>query len=342
MNLLLGNILGSSSLLAMAPFMVFVGTTTEEEPAGELHRYWRVLITENQSGNLSSIVELQMHDEPFGPDLCEGGTALADSEFSTPLYEMEHAFDDTIADRNSGTGDRWASTDTTLPHYIGYDFGVGVEKSIESISYIDPLGAYTTQAVKDIEVQYSDDGSSWTTYWSVADIVPSVFGFHRFHRVDPDPYSGSPHGAHSYWQVRVAQAQDTGNTAMAELEFRATPGGADQATGGSAASKDFFSSDPTYNADKAFDNNASTFCASNTAAVETGGWWIRYDFASPVECGQVSWKSRGDAFAENNIYVGAVLWADSSSGPWTIAWGIPAQPTWTLGEERDFTDPYYG
>jgi hypothetical protein len=308
-------------------------------------RYWRINVTANQPASGSTVTSMagvQMHDTDFGPNLCVGGTVGADSE-SDSNYLKGNAFlsNNTVGD--NGSGDRWASGSGAFPHWLSYDFGSN--KIITSVSFFGPINANKSQVPYDFDVQFSFDNSTWSTYWSVSSNLASTgFQFFRAFKTTPTYSGGAPHGSHSYWRIAVGatlEAAGLGLAAVAEIEFRAIPNG-NQATGGTAASKDYFQTNSTYQPSMAFDNNTSTIVAGDTAARTSGNhWWIRYNFPAPINNSSVRWRSRSDSFPENNIRFGAVQWSDSTSGPWTTAWGIPEQGTWTLGEMREFSDPWY-
>lgn len=82
--------------------------------------------------------------------------------------------------------------------------------------------------------------------------------------------------SHKYWRIDIA-ASNTTLIGISEIEMRASPGAADQCTGGSASASS--NAGAGFEADKAFDNSSSTRWAT-TNGVATG--WIQYTFASPV------------------------------------------------------------
>lgn len=81
------------------------------------HRYWRLLISANEIGNISGLAALEMAATPAGSDQCTGGTALTSSY--RVGNEPALAFD---GDDNT----KWISENVSLPSYIGYDFGAEV------------------------------------------------------------------------------------------------------------------------------------------------------------------------------------------------------------------------
>jgi hypothetical protein len=102
-------------------------------------------------------------------------------------------------------------------------------------------------------------------------------------------YAGSPHGAHAYWRFVSLRADNDDAVALAAMQFRAAPGGADQATGGTPTASSSW--DGILAPDKAFDDNAATLWS----AANNSNWgWLRYQFAAPVEIGEVAIIARSD------------------------------------------------
>jgi hypothetical protein len=95
--------------------------------------------------------------------------------------------------------------------------------------------------------------------------------------------AGSPHGTHAFWGVRMLTNHGGARFTLGEMEIRATPGGADQCTGGTPyASSEY----PTFGlAANAFDNDpANTWKAADGPIVPT---LVGYLFAAPVAAAAV-------------------------------------------------------
>lgn len=297
------------------------------------HRYWRVHISAVSSGNLAAITELQMYEGYFGQNLITGGTVAADSNFVD--YPASSAVDgglqDTAASSNTSV---WASANSSLPHWLSYDFGSA--KAITAVGIHGRVASQIAQMPTDLTVQYSDDNSTWTTAWSHTGLSWSSFEYKRLSQNSAPPHSGSPHGSHSYWRIFVNQPEGTAAIAITELEFRATPGGGDQASGGSGVASSTFSG--SFPVSQAFDNSGSTFW-HNGSSIEWA--WVRYDFASPVSVAQIAITARNTGSPVAGPTNIAIQYADSSSGPWTTAWNVIGEAAWSLSEVRTFTDPNY-
>lgn len=116
------------------------------------HRYWRISITGNGGNTTLALSELVLRTETDGPDRATGG-----SPFGT-LNPTASAFDQI---------ETTEASDTTTTGTIGYDFGVSSVKGIMEVQVWGPTDP--TMAPSGFVVQYSDDGASWSTAWSVSD-----------------------------------------------------------------------------------------------------------------------------------------------------------------------------
>lgn len=142
---------------------------------------------------------------------------------------------------------------------------------------------------------------------------------------------------HKYWRVKFFTNNGSAVTSVAELQMRATPGGADQCTGGTASASTEFNG--TLTAAKAFDDTLTgdSFWASNGAYVD--GQWLRYEFATPVEVQEIALFERvGEATQAPRS--GAVEWSDDGSA-WTQAWTWSTYGWRSVSDGRVFTNPAY-
>lgn len=91
---------------------------------------------------------------------------------------------------------------------------------------------------------------------------------------------------HAYWRIYVtANSSGTNSTEVAEVQFRAAAGGADQATGGTAIQQ----AGSTGVAARAFDDSTATYWTDSTAYPK----WVGYHFAAPVSVAEVAITSGG-------------------------------------------------
>lgn len=134
-----------------------------------MHTYWRLHITTTQgsSGGVVTIGEIEMRPYPGGPDQCSGGSASADGFYTSANYgplPPPNAFDGV-----NTIGASWVSAVASLPHWIAYQFPAPVDVGEIVIGW-PPSYGYPQEQPKDVALQYSDDGSSWTTRqsWTLA------------------------------------------------------------------------------------------------------------------------------------------------------------------------------
>lgn len=123
--------------------------------------------------------------------------------------------------------------------------------------------------------------------------------------------------AHRYWGLDMfARAGSGDGIAVAELEMRGSPGGADLCSGGTAGG----SATSGTTVAQAFDNDTTTGCYNGA----TGGGFSRltYDFGSPVSIVEMVVTTPGAAYFRPGATYGPafcrVLWSDNGS-------------TWNLG-----------
>lgn len=304
------------------------------------HRYWRINSTANGGATETAIVELQMYESEFGPNVCTGGTASASSNLTG--YGPEDAFDGFLGDTGTSSSIISAWAGATNAEWLAYDFGLGNDKEIVAIGIHGRQSAWTTQMPTAFSVQYSDNGSTWTTAWSESGLSWSAREFKRF--VDPgytEPsYTGSPWGTHVYWRLCIMEPiSGAVAPAIAEVENRATPGGADQTSGGTATAESIFSG--SFPASNAFDGNASTLWSSANTSGPRAFTWVQYQHSSAVSWAQLVLKARNDTAANTSPANIAWQFADSSSGPWTTVMVQNGLAAWSLGETRTYTDPNY-
>lgn len=124
------------------------------------HRYWRVYCAHNNnnSGGYFQINELEMHTTVGGSQACTGGTAISSTAYSG--YPASQGFDGLLTDAKG-----FCSAGGP-PAWLGYDFGAGNTVTIVEVamySYSTTLGSKPNT----FTVDYSDNGSTWTTAWYV-------------------------------------------------------------------------------------------------------------------------------------------------------------------------------
>lgn len=136
--------------------------------------------------------------------------------------------------------------------------------------------------------------------------------------------------AHTYWRLNVsANAGDVNFLAIAEIEMRATVGGADECTGGTPSAS---ASDGSAPASNAFDNNATTRWSTPSGTL-TG--WIRYQFASPVDVAQYTIQAHPTTPLRSPMDW-ALEYSDDGT-TWVPVETRQGISSWTNGEIKSYT-----
>lgn len=305
-------------------------------------RYWQVFITSNNGdADYTALARVEMYSSALDGagriDRCTGGTPIFSTQGgfgNNPSQYADKAFDD-----NNAT--IWATAFPTssnrINSSIGCDFGSPI--AIDRFA-IRSTGSLLALMPQDMSLQYSYNGVTWATLFSPASQTSWLVNQQRLFTApgfSPGSYSGSPHGEHRYWRIYSSIAQDGGfGISIAEAQFRATPGGSDQSTGGTFSASSSF--DGSVTAGKAFDNDNATLWAS---AHSPNGAWLKCDFGAgnPVAVSEVAMRARAGSFFAQIPDRGTIEFSDDDTN-WSTAWEFDF-PAFTDGEEKVTTDPAY-
>jgi hypothetical protein len=284
------------------------------------HRYWRLAISQNAGdASLTCVGELEFHSTVGGADITGSGTAISGGS-GAETDVAANAFDDVILSTNQWG--RSSPTDT----WIGYDFGSAV--AVAEVLVHGRGGTEWDQSPQDFTLDWSDDGSAWTTAetFNAYGWIPSVG------KTFPETPAA---GFHRFWRINTASVNGGARTQISEVEFRATSGGADQATGGRAwaANSDAVTTahkDPTLIDTLGFDNNTGT-----ESVVFTTTGVLGYCFPSPVEVQEVLITGSANTTRCPNTFKiqssdDGVTWTDEKSLS-----GV----TWTATETKTYAVP---
>lgn len=135
---------------------VWIGARTFVKPTGPSNakRRWRLLVTAPvNTGDYVNIEELTFKTT--------GDVAIPYTGFFYGSGYYGTAFVERAFDGNSSTN--WLSPNNTMPHWLVFDFGG--ETNVTGVTITATDGG---RRPKDFALQYSNDGTSWTTDWSVA------------------------------------------------------------------------------------------------------------------------------------------------------------------------------
>lgn len=294
------------------------------------HRYWRLVAratgTEIGSGNgpdnYATIAEVVFRETSGGADIA----SLATMTGSTPIRSGEEA--DKAVDGNTSTFWQVIPGSGLDIRWLQFDFGIGVTKYCREI-VVTPLSGFHSRCPQEISVQWSDDGSTWSTEWNITTTWGSA---------TPQTFTKPDHtlGAYRRWRVNITDKIANSEAASAsELEFRETVGGANALSGGTFTTLTQFGSVPgTYDPDKTQDLNTATLWS----AVKPYYEWIAYDFGAGNETAifEIAWRSRtGGIVNQNPKTVSCEASADGVN--WLVHWTDSNATTWTDGEQREYS-----
>jgi len=298
------NISGKPSLLAV-----------HIPPGGGPHVYWRILIRQSFiAGTATSIQELEYLDTT-GTDLASGGTASASSV--TGANTADKAFDNSHSTAWQSGG---IPSGAGAPEWLRYQFASGVDPVAIRLTLNEPLG--NSQAPADFDVQYSDNGSTWTTVKTFTAVswlglLPTL----SFSLVTGPGYIN--------WRARVNGTQSGAATSCASLEMHETVAGADVTSSDQRHGmySDYFS--PPYYGFTAFDRNAGTFWA---AANAPPGNWLGNSMGKQVTIVEIAWQARPDAsYTQSPTTV--TMQATNDGATW-VNIGTATFGTWTSAGQK--------
>lgn len=294
--------------------------------------YARVKITNDNNqfsgGNyFTNIRELKFYDGDSKPIATTGGTAIESGHFSSNT--AANAFDNNITTLWSGDTNGLHGVGghpTTV--YLGYQFATPQAVAFAQIdghNVAGPIG---------FDFEVSNDGSSWTLIAGIASTYTTGAGWPigatAFGRAD-DP-------AFRYLRLRWYRSHTTQLPDAAEVEFRATLGGSNVATGGTAYSTGDLG--PTWAKATAFDGNTATFWVSATG-ISMGDMAIGYDLGSgnSSACNQVRLTIRNDGFGPQEAPKECCVEGSSNGTDWTTLYALTGIAAWSAGEARNLSNP---
>ncbi len=141
------------------------------------HRYWRVLVNDSPNPQAYAL-EIEMRASPGGPDVTSSANAIDGGSFTG--YEGDKAFD------NGGTGfsEGWWVNGAS-GGWVGQDFGSAQE--VQELTY---RGGSNTRSPTSFDIQYSDDGTNWTTTDTYSGLTWASYETKTFAVTDPDGGGG--------------------------------------------------------------------------------------------------------------------------------------------------------
>lgn len=320
---------------ANAPSAGFSGWS--KNAARTAARYWRVW-QHHGARDTFAISELALRETSGGTNGAAGATASASSNYDISTYPPSAAIDgNTATDWVGGFGSGQGFA------YYQIDLGAGNEKKFITAD-VGTRATYTGDYPTILVFAYSYDGVAWfpllctdTLSW------PSLPGTQTFYLDNStgifmggaNPAAASPISA-SKWRVfETANYGGSGNVAASEIEMRATVGGADQCSGGTAISQSDFSG--SYSKDYAFNNDGGTLYWVSAGGLPAT--YIGYDFGSSKTVVEIAYMPRPGATHECPRD-GRIEYWDGTA--WQIGWDLAHWATWTDGAYKILRQPSTG
>lgn len=285
------------------------------------HRYWRINFTGSVGGASLTLFDVEFRTTFGGSDVTDGAGGTASASASSAGTGPANLFD-------SSPTNRWARSSTSA--WIQYDFGAANTKDI--IEFTMACGADVTQAPKDFTLQYSDDGTAFTTVGTFANIINWQPGQRRTFQLTGEVSTPAPPAATRYWRVVCKDLQGGAITlSVAEMELRESAGGSDVATTSTALDGSVFSAGQ--GAANCFDGNAST-----TWQVTSGNQpaWHYHDFGSGVTKSVMELGIMADASSGNGAPTAIYLQRSSDALGWTSVISLTGITGWVAGQTRYF------
>jgi len=205
------------------------------------HRYWRLAVRQRNSNGLSNLATRDIQMKSGGTNRSVGATKTASSGANPSFF----------GDGNTGTSFSVAFTPII---YLNFDFGSGNAYDIDEIVYTPDATFPSFFSIGLTEVQYSDDGTNYTTSWIIFS-PQTVLSWGTGNATFTRPARSVATTANARYWLWLFKTNKGGDNAIpsqysiAEAELRLTSGGADQTGSGTAHS--CLSS----NASNAFNNN---------------------------------------------------------------------------------------
>jgi len=288
------------------------------------HAYWRVFCTDNWGDATGIIIaEVEFLDSVGAVITATGGTAIGSDDVGG--NEFSKAFD--------GTATAWFANSAPTNQWVGYQFSSNVAATGVRLTMATSGTNFLTRMPKNCKLEYSDDGSSWTTVYSFVNM--SLSG-----SVQTTPETPPASGYHKLW--RVFCVDNNGGTTLIvldEIEFRATAGGADQiaamtSNNGTASQRVDGSSIATVGNEgwRAF--NDITDSANDWAANGTTNQWIGVIVSTAIKVEEVLLKCGNTTNDRNRAPKNMRIEYSDDGTTWTTQKTLAAQTAWGVNESR--------
>lgn len=297
------------------------------------HLYWRILALSNNTGAFSEIgfSEIEMATSAGGANAATGGTASASAFFNNnSTYNADKAFD-------GNTGTDWVSGFQVPSGWIQYQFASATDVREIRLRCRNSL---PNQTVRDFLVLASDDGTfapSTTYIYLMKNDVTWTSGVTQTFSI---PATAIPvataQPTKTRWRILIAQSDGGPDVGAREIEFAASVGGANIATGGTAAAAE---STGGFGPERAFDGTTNEWVGDQ----QVNAGWIQYTLATAAAVASCRYTTRGSTAANQGprafwVLAGSTDSAyETGSEDWQIVAAVDNSTGWTSAETRTFS-----
>lgn len=295
------------------------------------HRYWRLKGVTPVSGHSADGMGMNSLDW-----VDADGVTLGTPTYSASATDAGWSLAQ-VDDANSGSvGWYSGSTSVFAGAWVAADFGAIVQpKFVKFCS----LNTFPWTTGREIDVEWSDDGSTWTEITHLRGLGAQKDGEVRQWRVGYEPEFLVPHRA---WRVKSDTVGNGGRgcTVASEIELMPDRFGS-SLTYGLTPYALFCSSEGFGGRANAFDLDKGTIWH---ASCGTGGndficWDSGASTGDWLAVGAFSWRARDDgSYADqDSIKTGGLEWTDddpSGTPTWTRLYAIVAETGWSAAERR--------
>ncbi|MCT2398537.1 discoidin domain-containing protein [Novosphingobium mangrovi (ex Huang et al. 2023)] len=280
------------------------------------HAYWRVFCEDNW-GDATGIViaEVEFLDGSGSVIAATGGTAIGSDDSAT--NEFSKAFD-------GGGGGSWFADSGPTNQWIGYHYPSTEPVEKVRLTMVASGTNFLTRMPKNCRLEYSDDGSSWTT--AITFINVSLKGAQFTY-----PESVAP-GAYKIWKALVPSVNSGTLTVCKEFEWRSVVSGADQTpvftdNFGTSAGRVIYSSQAAgADAYKAFTDSTSDQWIGNSGSNE----YLGVIFATALDMAEIAWTCHDSgSYAPASIEI----YGSHDGDTWDLIDTL-TPGTWTGGETK--------
>ncbi|MGZ3804510.1 MAG: beta strand repeat-containing protein, partial [Pseudobdellovibrionaceae bacterium] len=263
---------------------------------GGAHRYWAIRVTASGNGN-SSLSEIELRQTSQGVN--EAQSAISNYP-------------------NTNNGNYLEANAINGLQRITYDFGSGVTKTITEVLLVPRNDGWSTaEAPTSFDVQYSDDGTTWSTAWTQNVSSTNWGSAAALQFTNPAVTKGKEK---RYWRINNWVPQSGGVAGANFMQVRETPGGGDIFT---AATSSWIQG--TTNSGSALRTHTNADIGTNTGVTFYWG-------TTPHAINEVVITARNDSWWQQ-IPVSFNVQSSFDGITWTTEWTVSGL-SWTSGETK--------